>query len=54
VITSESLYFLEQFYIWKRFGREDPLLMNARTAEAIALLDDAWSDEQQAQREGSR
>lgn len=54
MITAESLYLVEQFYIWKRFGCDDPLSMNARTAEAIAVLDDAWHDEQQAQREGGR
>ena len=47
---SESLYFLEQFQVWKRFGCDDPLSMDARTAEAIAVLDDAWHAEEQAQR----
>lgn len=55
-ISSDSLYFLEQFHLWKRFGSVDPLGMNARTAEAISVLEDAWQEEQQVQMraEGNR
>jgi hypothetical protein len=54
IVTPVSLSFLEQFQVWKRFGDDHPLLMDARTAEAIALLDDAWEAEQHAHTEGSR
>ena len=40
LISAESLVFLEEFNIWKRFGCGDAQRMNARVADAIALLED--------------
>ena len=40
LISAESLVFLEEFNIWKRFGCGDARRMNARVADAIALLED--------------
>jgi len=40
LISAESLVFLEEFNIWRRFGCGDARRMNARVADAIALLGD--------------
>jgi len=40
LISADSLVFLEEFNIWKRFGCGDARRMNARVADAIALLED--------------
>ena len=40
LISAESLVFLEEFNIWRRFGCGDAQWMNARVADAIALLED--------------
>jgi hypothetical protein len=45
MISAESLTFLEEFNIWKRFGCGNVRRMNARVAEAIALLEDEWKRE---------
>jgi hypothetical protein len=45
IITSESLRFLEEFQIWKRFGCRDIWSMPARTVEAISILEDQWQKE---------
>ena len=45
VVSAESLVFLEEFNIWKRFGCSDTRRMNARVADAIALLEDEWRRE---------
>jgi hypothetical protein len=40
IISAESLVLLEEFNIWRRFGCGDARRMNARVADAIALLED--------------
>jgi hypothetical protein len=39
MITAESLYWLELFQIWKTFGGIDLLMLDAKSAEAIAFLE---------------
>jgi hypothetical protein len=50
LISAESLVLLEEFNIWKRFGCGDARKMNARVADAIALLEDElrWELERSA------
>jgi hypothetical protein len=45
IITGESLRFIEEFQIWKRFGCADIWSMPARTVEAISILEDQWQKE---------
>ena len=45
VITAKSLYFLEQFRWWKQLGGWDPASMDAKTADAIGVLEQALSEE---------
>ncbi len=47
VITAQSLYLIEQFRFWKQLGGANPESMSAKTAEAIAALDEAWGVENQ-------
>ena len=47
LITAQSLYFLEQFKLWKQFGEGHLGSMNAKTAEALIALDEAWQMEKQ-------
>ena len=47
VITAQSLYFIEQFKVWKQFGGTDVLSMNAKAAEALMVLDEAVQVEKQ-------
>lgn len=42
VITAQSLHFLEQFRLWKEFGRGSLWSMEAKSAEAIFVLERAW------------
>lgn len=46
-ITAESLHFLEQFRWSKRLGAGDIWTLPARTADAFAVLEEAWQKEQQ-------
>ena len=41
LITAQSLSMLEQFRIWKEFGGGTPWSLDARTAEAILVLEQA-------------
>lgn len=43
-ITAQSLSWVEQYALWKRLGG-DVLSMNARTADAFVMLDQAWGEE---------
>lgn len=45
ITTAQSLYFLEQFRIWKEFGGGTPWSLEAKTAEAILVLEEAWRKE---------
>jgi hypothetical protein len=51
VITPESLFFLEQFHIWKKFGAGEVLRANARVVEALVLLDEEWQKEVRRQKQ---
>jgi hypothetical protein len=46
--------FLEEFQIWKRFGAVDVRSMQARTVEALMLLEDQWQREVDRQRRSER
>jgi len=41
VITPQSMSFVEHFQIWKEFGGGMPWEMQAKTAEAILVLEKA-------------
>lgn len=41
LITAQSLSLLEQFRIWKEFGGGTPWSLEAKTAEAILILEKA-------------
>jgi len=45
LITAESLSFIDEFQIWKRFGCADVGSMNARTVEALSILESEWQKE---------
>jgi len=45
IITAQSLYFLEQFRIWKEFGGGTPWSIEAKAAEAILFLEGVWRKE---------
>jgi hypothetical protein len=44
-ISSWSLYCLEHFELWKRFGVFDALNSEAKLADALTVLDGAWKQE---------
>ncbi len=41
LITAQSLSFLEQFRVWKSFGGGTPWSLEAKTAEAVLVLEQA-------------
>jgi hypothetical protein len=45
IITAQSVSFVEQFRIWKEFGGGAPWSLEAKTAEAILFLEEAWRKE---------
>ena len=45
IITAQSLHLLEQFRIWKEFGGGVPWALEAKAAEAILVLEEAWRRE---------
>ena len=45
VITAESLGFLEEFRLWKEAGGGFVQSMNAKSADAILLLEREWQKE---------
>ncbi|MFL6352381.1 MAG: hypothetical protein ACJ74Z_11105 [Bryobacteraceae bacterium] len=47
VITAQSLYFIDQFAFWKEFGGKSIWGIEAKTAEALLVLDQAWRMENQ-------
>ncbi len=47
VISAQSLNFLEQFRVWQAFEGGTPWDLDARAAEAILLLRDAWRKERE-------
>jgi hypothetical protein len=48
VITAQSLYFLEQFGFWKEFGGASIWSVEAKTADALLVLEHAWRMENQS------
>jgi hypothetical protein len=48
VITAQSLYFLEQFGFWKEFGGTSIWVVEAKTADALLVLEQAWRMENQS------
>jgi hypothetical protein len=47
IVTAQSLQFLEQFGFWKQFGGYDIWSIEAKSADALALLEQAWQEENQ-------
>ena len=45
LITAQSLSLVEQFRIWKEFGGGTPWSLEAKTAEAILVLERALKKE---------
>ena len=45
IITAQSLHLLELFRIWKEFGGGAPWALEAKAAEAILVLEEAWQRE---------
>lgn len=45
IITAQSLSYVEQFRIWKELGGGTPLSIEAKAAEAILVLEQAWRRE---------
>lgn len=41
LISAQSLSLLEQFRIWREFGKGTPWSLDAKTAEAILVLEKA-------------
>ena len=51
VITAQSLDWLEQFVTWKQIGLVDIEAMDAKTAEALVVLNQAWLEEMRREEE---
>jgi hypothetical protein len=49
VISAQSKNFLEQFRLWKQFGGGFPLWTDAKTADALLVLEEAWRVEEQSE-----
>lgn len=47
VISAKSKSFLEHFRLWKQFGGGFPLWADAKTADALLVLEEAWRVEEQ-------
>jgi hypothetical protein len=45
LITADSLTFIEEFQVWKRFGCTDISAMHARKVEALSILENEWQKE---------
>lgn len=45
LISAESLSFLEQFRIWKAGGGESLLSLDAKSADAVLVLEQEWQKE---------
>ncbi len=42
LITAESLRLLELYRVWKRLGKGCTMSLEAKSVEAIELLEDEW------------
>jgi hypothetical protein len=49
VITAQSLHFLEQFRWWKQCGGGAIWEMDAKSADALMVLEDAWEMEKRSE-----
>ena len=47
IITAQSLYFLEQFRTWKQFGGGALWGLEAKTTDAILVLEQAYQKEKE-------
>jgi len=47
IITAQSLYFLEQFRIWKEFGGGAPWEVEGKSADALLVLEQAYRKEKE-------
>jgi hypothetical protein len=47
VISAQSKAFLQQFRWWKQFGGGFPWWVDAKTADALLVLEEAWRIEEQ-------
>jgi len=45
IITAKSIEYLEQFQLWKQFGGGTPWMTEAKTADAILLVEQQWQME---------
>jgi hypothetical protein len=45
-ITAQSLYFLEQYAMWKQFGSVNAGELEAKTADALLVLEQAQMEEE--------
>jgi hypothetical protein len=48
IISQGSLYYLEQFVLWKESGMGSLLSFEAKTADAILMLEKVWQSENQS------
>lgn len=51
VITAESLQFLEVYRMWKQMGGGCVMSLEARTADAIELLEQEWGAEKEREKQ---
>jgi hypothetical protein len=47
VISAQSKTFLEHFRLWKQFGGGFPWWADAKTADALLILDKVWQEERE-------
>lgn len=47
IISVQSKTFLQHFRLWKQFGGGYPWWVDAKTADALLVLDEAWREEEQ-------
>ena len=48
VISAQSLYFLDRFKVWKSFKHGTLELIDAKTADALMVLEEVWQKEKQS------
>jgi hypothetical protein len=45
IITAKSLSFIEQYQVWKELGGINALEIDAKAADALMVLEQAWREE---------
>jgi hypothetical protein len=45
LITAQSLSFIEQYRVWKELGGVNALEIDAKTADALMILEQVWREE---------